>query len=59
MFRFLIAVPLGCLSHFSTDFKNGFAISSAKGFVSLYSEIFRFFTTFEKNELRSSATLMS
>ena len=42
MFRFLITVTLGFLSYFSTDFKIGFTISSAKGFVSLYSGIFKF-----------------
>ena len=59
MFIFLIAVALGCLSCFSTDFKIGFFISSATGFVLLYSGIFKFFTTFEKNEFNSSATVMS
>ena len=65
MFRFvvplvqlvlLIAVILGSSSYFSTDFKIGFAISFAKGFVSLCPGIFNFFTTFEKNEFSSSAT---
>ena len=42
----LIAVILGSSSYFSTDFKIVFAISSAKGFVSLYSGICKFFTTF-------------
>ena len=49
MFRFLIAVALARLSYFSTDFKIGFAISLAKGFVLLYSGVFKFFTAFEKN----------
>ena len=59
MFRFPIALTLECLSYFSTHFKIGFAISSAKGFVSLYSEIFNFLTTLEKSQFSSSATLMS
>ena len=59
MFRFPTAVTLGFLSYFSTDFKIGFAITSTKGFVSLYSGILKFFTTFEKNEFSSSATLIS
>ena len=59
MYRFLIAVTLGCLPYFSTDFEIGFAISSAKGFVSLNSGIFKLFTKFENNEFSSSATLIS
>ena len=43
MFRFVIAVTLECLSYFNTDFKMGFPISSAKGFVSLYSGIYNVF----------------
>ena len=58
-FKFLIAATLGCLSYFSTDYKTGFAISSAKGFVLLYSETFKFFTTLEKNEFSSSVTFLS
>ena len=58
MFRFLIAVTLGCLPYFSTDFKIVFAIFSAKGFVSLNPAIFEFFTAFGKNEFSSSAALM-
>ena len=50
VFRFLTAKALGCLSCSSTDFKIGFAVSSAKEFVLLYSGIFKFFTTFEKDE---------
>ena len=46
-FRFLIAVTLGCFSYFNTDFKIGFAISSAKRFVSLHSGIFKFFRMFD------------
>ena len=38
-FRFPIVSTLGHLSYFSTDFKIGFASSSAKGFLSLYSRI--------------------
>ena len=57
MFRFLIAVTLGCLSCFITNFK--FPISSAEGFVSLYLGILKFFTTFENNEFSLSATFMS
>ena len=49
MFRFLLAVTRGCVSHFTTNFKIIFVISSAKGFVSLYLGIFKFFTMFEKN----------
>ena len=56
MFRFLIAVTLGCLPYFSIDFKIRFAISSAKEFVSLYLGVFKFFTKSEKNEFSSSAT---
>ena len=59
MFRFLLAVTLGCVSHFTTNFKIRFVISSAKGFVSLYLGIFKFFTMFEKNEFSSSATFIS
>ena len=64
MLRFLIGClsyfsTLGCLSYFSTDFKTAFAISSAKEFVLLYSGIYKFFVTFEKNEFSSSASFMS
>ena len=57
MFSFLTAGKLESFSYFSTDFKIGFALSSAKGFVSLYSGFF--VTTFQKNELSSSATFLS
>ena len=59
MLGFLIGCSLGCLSYFSTDFKIAFAISSANGFFLPYSGICKVFVTFEKNELRSSATFMS
>ena len=44
---------------FSTDFKIGFAIPSAKGFVSLNLGIFKFSITFEKDGFSSTATFMS
>ena len=59
MFRFLIPIRLGCLLYFSADFKIAFPISSAKGFVSLYSGILKFFTFEKKNEFSSLATFMS
>ena len=58
MFGYLISETPECLPYFSTDFKIGFAIFSAKGFSTKFRN-FQVFTTFVKNESISSATLMS